>query len=159
MDVISYLFFFILIAGLLALGGLLLRGYLTTGNPADGLNMAAFFGPKPERRLDVVDQANVDGRRRLILIRRDDVEHLIMTGGPVDVVIETGISVGGTARASVEAADPPPPSSARRARSAPRSANPSPSRRSAAPFPQGLSASCSISCVAPWRVSSPSSSR
>jgi hypothetical protein len=108
MDVISYLFFFILIAGLLGLGGLLLRGYLTTGNPADGLNMAAFFGPKPERRLDVVDQANVDGRRRLILIRRDDVEHLIMTGGPVDVVIETGISVGGTARASVEAADPTP---------------------------------------------------
>jgi flagellar protein FliO/FliZ len=39
-----------------------------------------------------VDQANVDGRRRLVLIRRDDVEHLIMTGGPVDVVIETGIS-------------------------------------------------------------------
>jgi hypothetical protein len=92
MDVLSYLFFFILIAGLLALGALLLRGYLTTGNPADGLNMSAFFGPKPERRLDVVDQANVDGRRRLILIRRDDVEHLIMTGGPVDVVIETGIS-------------------------------------------------------------------
>jgi formyltetrahydrofolate deformylase len=29
----------------------------------------------------------VDGRRRLVLIRRDDVEHLIMTGGPVDVVI------------------------------------------------------------------------
>jgi hypothetical protein len=30
--------------------------------------------------------------RRLVLIRRDDVEHLIMTGGPVDVVIETGIA-------------------------------------------------------------------
>ena len=26
-----------------------------------------------------------------VLIRRDDVEHLLMTGGPVDVVIETGI--------------------------------------------------------------------
>jgi hypothetical protein len=25
------------------------------------------------------------------LIRRDDVEHLLMTGGPVDVVVETGI--------------------------------------------------------------------
>jgi len=32
-----------------------------------------------------------DGRRRLLLIRRDDVEHLVMTGGPIDVVIETGI--------------------------------------------------------------------
>ena len=34
----------------------------------------------------------MDARRRLVLIRRDDVEHLIMTGGPVDVVIETGIA-------------------------------------------------------------------
>lgn len=43
------------------------------------------------RRLGVVETAGVDGRRRLVLIRRDNVEHLIMTGGPVDVVIETGI--------------------------------------------------------------------
>ena len=33
----------------------------------------------------------MDGRRKLVLVRRDDVEHLIMTGGPVDVLIETGI--------------------------------------------------------------------
>jgi len=44
-----------------------------------------------DRRLGVVYQAPVDGRRRLLLIRRDDVEHLVMTGGPIDVVIETGI--------------------------------------------------------------------
>ena len=43
------------------------------------------------RRLGVVEAASVDGRRRLVLVRRDNVEHLIMTGGPVDVVIETGI--------------------------------------------------------------------
>ena len=42
-------------------------------------------------RLAVLDSAIVDARRRLVLIRRDNVEHLIMTGGPVDVVIETGI--------------------------------------------------------------------
>ena len=39
-----------------------------------------------------MEQASVDSRRKLVLIRRDDVEHLIMTGGPVDVVIETGIA-------------------------------------------------------------------
>lgn len=44
-----------------------------------------------ERRLGVVETASVDGRRRLLLIRRDNVEHLIMTGGPVDVLVETGI--------------------------------------------------------------------
>jgi hypothetical protein len=45
-----------------------------------------------ERRLGVVESASVDAHRRLLLIRRDNVEHLIMTGGPVDVVIETGIA-------------------------------------------------------------------
>jgi flagellar protein FliO/FliZ len=44
-----------------------------------------------DKRLGVVETASVDGRRKLILIRRDDVEHLIMIGGPVDMVIETGI--------------------------------------------------------------------
>jgi flagellar protein FliO/FliZ len=89
-EIISWLFFIIFIAALIVVGALLLRGYLTTGNPTASL-AGKFFGPKPEKRLDVVDQANVDGRRRLVLIRRDDVEHLIMTGGPVDVVIETNI--------------------------------------------------------------------
>jgi len=44
-----------------------------------------------ERRLGIQETTSIDGRRRLILIRRDNVSHLIMTGGPVDVVIETGI--------------------------------------------------------------------
>jgi flagellar protein FliO/FliZ len=56
-----------------------------------GLQSIGLFGPKPDRRLGVVEHASVDGKRRLILVRRDNVEHLIMTGGPVDVVIETGI--------------------------------------------------------------------
>jgi flagellar protein FliO/FliZ len=95
MEILSWLFFCVFIGVLIVIGGLLLRGYLTTGSPTGGLTDAlkgGLFGPKPEKRLEVVDQANVDGRRRLILIRRDDVEHLVMTGGPVDVVIETGIS-------------------------------------------------------------------
>ncbi|MEX0752976.1 MAG: flagellar biosynthetic protein FliO [Xanthobacteraceae bacterium] len=42
-------------------------------------------------RLAVVDAAAVDGRRRLLIIRRDNVEHLLMIGGPTDVVVETNI--------------------------------------------------------------------
>ncbi len=42
-------------------------------------------------RLAVIDAASVDGRRRLVLIRRDNVEHLLMIGGPTDVVIEPNI--------------------------------------------------------------------
>jgi flagellar protein FliO/FliZ len=42
-------------------------------------------------RLAVVDAAAVDGRRRLVIIRRDNVEHLLMIGGPTDVVVEQNI--------------------------------------------------------------------
>ena len=86
MDIFFYLFLF----ALLALGAVaavwVIKGHLAGQSPT-----AALFGARPERRLGVVEQANVDGRRRLLLIRRDNVEHLVMTGGPVDVVIETGI--------------------------------------------------------------------
>ena len=68
------------------MGYVLLQSHLS-GSAKPG----SFFGPKPEKRLDVVEQWNLDARRRLVLIRRDNIEHLIMTGGPVDVVIETGI--------------------------------------------------------------------
>ena len=45
----------------------------------------------PEKRLSVVERAPVDAKRTMYLLRRDDVEHLVMIGGPVDVVLETGI--------------------------------------------------------------------
>lgn len=47
-------------------------------------------------RLAVLDATAVDTRRRLVLIRRDDVEHLIMIGGPTDIVIESRIAPQGT---------------------------------------------------------------
>jgi flagellar protein FliO/FliZ len=56
-----------------------------------GLGGMPLFTPR-QRRLGVVESTSIDGRRRLLLLRRDNVEHLIMTGGPVDVVIETGIA-------------------------------------------------------------------
>lgn len=49
-------------------------------------------GKSREPRLLVLDAAAVDPKRRLVLIRRDEVEHLIMIGGPTDIVIETGIA-------------------------------------------------------------------
>ena len=45
----------------------------------------------PEKRLAIVETAPVDSKRTLYLLRRDDVEHLVMIGGPVDVLVETGI--------------------------------------------------------------------
>jgi len=45
------------------------------------------------RRLMVVDTLSLDPRRQLIIVRRDNVEHLILTGGAQDLVVETGIPV------------------------------------------------------------------
>ena len=42
-------------------------------------------------RLGVIDHARVDNRRLLILVRRDNVEHLLMIGGPSDIVVEPNI--------------------------------------------------------------------
>src|SRR5881398_1438027 len=50
---------------------------------------AAQRGRQP--RLAVIDAAPVDGRRRLVLVRRDNVEHLLMIGGPTDIVVEENI--------------------------------------------------------------------
>jgi len=77
----------ILLLVALGIGGWLLWGYLKGEGPG-----AAIMGNSREKRTGVIEQTSVDGRRKLVLIRRDGTEHLIMTGGPVDVVIETGIA-------------------------------------------------------------------
>lgn len=48
-------------------------------------------GKNRRPRLFVVDAAAVDARRRIVLIRRDHVEHLVMIGGPNDILLETRI--------------------------------------------------------------------
>jgi len=40
-------------------------------------------------RVSVRDVVHVDERRRLVLIRRDNIEHLLLTGGDTDLVVET----------------------------------------------------------------------
>ena len=58
------------------------------------------------RRLGVVEVAQIDPRRRLVLVRRDGVEHLVLLGINNDLVLETGID--------------PPPDSGRRPPGEPR---------------------------------------
>ena len=64
-------------------------------------------GRNRQPRLQVLDAAAVDARRRLVLVRRDDVEHLIMIGGPSDIVIESRILP--VAAEQPESADRPQP--------------------------------------------------
>jgi len=67
-------------------------------------------------RIRVADVVPVDDRRRLVLIRRDDIEHLVMIGGPTDIVVESGI----------RRVAPPRPAEARPAGRAEPPATPSP---------------------------------
>jgi hypothetical protein len=78
--------FFIAFLVVLALIGL--TAWLVRRFGANRLGGAA-RGRQP--RLAVIDAATIDGRRRLVLIRRDNVEHLLMIGGPTDVVVEPNI--------------------------------------------------------------------
>lgn len=60
------------------------------------------------RRLMVVDSLPIDTKRALHIIRRDNVEHLILTGGSQDIVIESGIAVEAVATRAVSARRPVP---------------------------------------------------
>ncbi len=48
-------------------------------------------GARRERRLSIAEVVAVDNRRRLVLVKRDAIEHLVLIGGASDVVIERGI--------------------------------------------------------------------
>jgi len=112
---LSWLFWAFLLAAAIFAGLWSYRAF-TTGDTS--FSFAWLFPPRPEPRLGVMEQASVDRSRKLVLIRRDDVEHLIMTGGPVDVVIETGIAVPHREAADLqeERQEPAPPVFARTAR-------------------------------------------
>ena len=86
-SIVLYLAALLFAIALIALLVWAFKAFVMTG----GRGGAGFLRGR-DRRLGIVETAPVDARRKLILIRRDDVEHLIMTGGPVDMLIETGIA-------------------------------------------------------------------
>jgi flagellar protein FliO/FliZ len=55
-----------------------------------------------KRRLATIEAQSLDNRHRIFLIRRDNVEHLVLVGPNTSQVIERGIPV-------LEGADAPPP--------------------------------------------------
>lgn len=81
--------------GLAALAGLLILYWLFKK-----LRHGTFIsgGRNALPRLAVQDAAPVDSHRRLVLVRRDDVEHLLLIGGNTDIVVEQNIRPGGPAQ-------------------------------------------------------------
>jgi flagellar protein FliO/FliZ len=84
MQAVTFFFAFVVVLALIGVAAWLVRRF--AGNR---LGANTNRGRMP--RLAVIDAAAVDGRRRLVLVRRDNVEHLIMIGGPTDIVVEPNI--------------------------------------------------------------------
>ena len=70
-------------------------------------------------RLAIVDALAVDNRHRLVLIRRDNVEHLVLIGGTTDLLIEPSIVRTRVTQRPTQAAQPQPSRPAPAATAAP----------------------------------------
>src|SRR6267143_2624555 len=106
MQAAYFIFAFIAVLALIGVAAWLVRRFAT-----NRLGANTNRGRMP--RLAVIDAAAVDGRRRLVLVRRDNVEHLLMIGGPSDIVVEPNIVRATPGRdqmssRAVGGAEPPP---------------------------------------------------
>ncbi|WP_442577457.1 hypothetical protein ACSBOB_17915 [Mesorhizobium sp. ASY16-5R] len=89
--VVTLLALFALILLLLAIR--LLRGLFAGTFVAGGRNR--------KTRLAVMDATALDNERRLVLVRRDDIEHLLLIGGKSDIVVERDIRIGQQRRPAI----------------------------------------------------------
>lgn len=86
MEVSEYLRFVIALAFVVALIGIF-------GVLARRYGMGYRNVPKRKnRRLTISEIMPLDNKRRLILVKRDEKEHLILIGGETDLLIESNIS-------------------------------------------------------------------
>ncbi len=86
MSIVTYLRFAAALAVVLAL-----IGALAWAARRFGLAPRA-TGAGRDKRLQIMEVATVDARRRLILVRRDQVEHLLLLGHSQDLVVERNIA-------------------------------------------------------------------
>jgi hypothetical protein len=83
----QYVIAFAIILALVALFGVVLRKLTGSRLMMSGQDR----GRSRQPRLGVVDIYDLDRQRQLVLLRRDNVEHLLLIGGLNDVVVETNI--------------------------------------------------------------------
>jgi flagellar protein FliO/FliZ len=86
-DYIQFVLALLFVLGLIGLGAVLLRrfgpGGLAYGRARGGAG----------RRLHLIETLPLDARHRLVLLRRDDKEHLVLLGHDSDTLIEAGLDV------------------------------------------------------------------
>ena len=80
---LKYLVGLLIVLGLIALVTLAARKF--------GMVPKADRKPGSPKRLSVSDVMSIDAKRRLVLVRRDDQEHLLLLGPERDLVVEQNI--------------------------------------------------------------------
>ncbi len=85
MNVTDYLrYFFALLAVLAMIGALPLAaryfGLVARNRKSNG-----------QQRIEVVESRMLDGKRRLVLVRRDQMEHLLLLGASGETIVESNI--------------------------------------------------------------------
>ncbi|MGI9501023.1 MAG: flagellar biosynthetic protein FliO [Geminicoccaceae bacterium] len=101
-DYLRFLVALIAVLGLIGIFAWLARRFRLGGLAGSGVKSG---------RLQVVETLPLDGRQRLLLIRRDDREHLLLIGPERSTVIENGIEAFIKCPDAVEAAKVAVPSS------------------------------------------------
>ena len=82
-DFPRFIFAFIFVIGLIAIMGWVLKRYSNS--------QKIFSASQTEGRLQIVEMRFLDPRRKLLLVRRDDTEHLILLADGRELLIETNI--------------------------------------------------------------------
>ena len=91
LDYANYFQFFValvFVLGLIGLVALLMRIY----GPGSAMHSIQRRAKGKPRRLEIVDGMSLDARRKLILVRRDSTEHLILLSAHQDLLVESGIT-------------------------------------------------------------------
>jgi flagellar protein FliO/FliZ len=86
MDLLLYLKYLVVLVFVLGLIGL-----ITVAVRKFGFVPVAEKSRNSKKRLAISQMIGLDAKRRLVLVRRDDKEHLLLLGPNGDVVVETNI--------------------------------------------------------------------
>jgi flagellar protein FliO/FliZ len=88
LTILRYIGSLVLVLGMIGLLAYCVRRW---GHLVPGLTLT-MPATRKAARLAVVESLTIDPRRRLVLVRRDGVEHLLLLGSDGQSVIETGIA-------------------------------------------------------------------
>jgi len=82
-DIGRYFAALLMVLALVGAAGLAMRRF----------GMPGLVKPQGQRRLEIVETLAIGPRQKLVLLRRDDVEHLVLAGADGASIVESGIPV------------------------------------------------------------------